>query len=190
VQVRLNYYEIILFVIFIYKHSGILLSLALWLKKASETVEPFKIEPIYLKHGNQGQAPDLRHWQIPFGRRFRSLKLWFVMRTYGLEKLQAFIRSQIQLAHDFEKIVNQDPRFEVVTEVLMGLVCFRMKALNQDNEQLLKEINSRGKIHMVPTILQGTYVIRFAICSRFTNLEDVKFAWKEIQEVALQILTK
>lgn len=117
------------------------------------------------------------------------------MRIYGLEKLQEFIRSQIQLAHDFEQLVTQDDRFEVVTEVIMGLVCFRIKQgqlptaehANKLNERLLKEINGRGKIHMVPTMLNGVYVLRFAICSRFTNKEDVKFAWKEIQEIATNI---
>lgn len=85
---------------------------------------------------------------------------------------------------------EQDNRFEVVTPVTMGLVCFRLKGKqNSDNELLLKEINARGRIHMVPTMLQGQYVLRFAICSRFTNLEDVRYAWKEIQDIASKILT-
>lgn len=68
-----------------------------------------------------------KHWQIPLGRRFRSLKLWFVLRLYGVENLQKFIRSHVAQAHEFEALVLSDPRFEIVGEVLMGLVCFRLK---------------------------------------------------------------
>lgn len=157
---------------------------ALWLKNASETVEPFKVEPLYLRHNNTA-APDLRHWQIPFGRRFRSLKLWFVMRTYGIEKLQEYIRGQIQLAVKFEETLRLNAKFEIVTPTIMALVCFRLKdKTNDENKRLLEEINSRGRIHMVPTQLNGKFVIRFAICSRFTTGDDVDFAINEIVEVS------
>lgn len=69
----------------------------------------------------------MQHWQIPLGRRFRALKMWFVMRLYGAENLRAHIRKQIGLAHQFEQLVQSDKRFEIVAEVLMGLVCFRLK---------------------------------------------------------------
>jgi len=91
-----------------------------------------------------GLAPDYRHWQIPLGRRFRALKLWFVLRLYGLENLQAHIRKHISLAHYFENLVRKDDRFEITEEVIMGLVCFRMKGSNEINEVLLKKINGRG----------------------------------------------
>jgi aromatic-L-amino-acid decarboxylase len=68
-----------------------------------------------------------QHWQIPLGRRFRSLKLWFVFRIYGVEGLQHYIRNSIRLAHIFENYVKSDDRFEIVTEVIMGIVCFRLK---------------------------------------------------------------
>lgn len=68
-----------------------------------------------------------QHWQIPLGRRFRSLKMWFVLRLYGVEGLQAHIRKQVNLAKLFGKLVEEDPRFEIVTPVTMGLVCFRLK---------------------------------------------------------------
>lgn len=69
----------------------------------------------------------LQHWQIPLGRRFRALKLWFVLRLYGVRNLQAFIRKHVALAHEFEELVRQDDRFEIVSEVVLGLVCFRVK---------------------------------------------------------------
>jgi hypothetical protein len=68
-----------------------------------------------------------QHWQIPLGRRFRALKLWFVLRLYGVRNLQAFIRKHVALAHEFEELVRKDSRFEIVSEVLLGLVCFRLK---------------------------------------------------------------
>lgn len=77
-----------------------------------------------------------QHWQIPLGRRFRSLKLWFVLRLYGIENLQKHIRKQINLAHEFENLVKKDERFEIIGEVTMGLVCFRLKVSNFQNISL------------------------------------------------------
>ncbi|CAG0925654.1 unnamed protein product, partial [Notodromas monacha] len=71
---------------------------ALWLKNSSEIVDAFNVDPIYLKHDQQGLVPDYRHWQIPLGRRFRSLKLWFVLRLYGAKQIRAHLRKQIALA--------------------------------------------------------------------------------------------
>jgi hypothetical protein len=68
----------------------------------------------------------LQHWQIPLGRRFRSLKLWTVLRSYGVLGLQDYIRSQVALARDFEALVRNDDRFHIVTEAVLGLVCFRL----------------------------------------------------------------
>lgn len=68
-----------------------------------------------------------QHWQIPLGRRFRALKLWFVLRLYGIENLQKHIRKHISLAHEFENYLLSDDRFEVFYKVIMGLVCFRLK---------------------------------------------------------------
>nr|CAD7405943.1 unnamed protein product [Timema cristinae] len=101
---------------------------AMWLKDPMDVVNSFNVDPLYLKHDHQGDAPDYRHWQIPLGRRFRALKLWFVLRLYGVEGLQKHIRSQIALAHEFADLVSSDPAFELVTEVSMGLVCFRLKS--------------------------------------------------------------
>ena len=98
------------------------------------------------------------------GRRFRALKLWFVLRLYGVENLQKHIRTQIALAHEFEEFLKNDrkKRFEIVAEVVMGLVCFRLKeSTNELNEKLLMRINSRGKIHLVPSKIKDTYFIRY-----------------------------
>lgn len=148
----------------------------------------FNVDPLYLKHEQQGAAPDYRHWQIPLGRRFRSLKLWFVLRLYGIENLQAHIRKHVALAHHFEALVRGDDRFEITEEVIVGLVCFRLKGSNEINEKLLKTINGRGLIHMVPSKIRDVYFLRMAICSRYTEKEDVELSWKEVKETADEIL--
>nr|CAD7267969.1 unnamed protein product [Timema shepardi] len=161
---------------------------AMWLKDPMDVVNSFNVDPLYLKHDHQGDAPDYRHWQIPLGRRFRALKLWFVLRLYGVEGLQKHIRSQIALAHEFEDLVGEDDRFEIITEVVLGLVCFRLKGSNERNESLLKKINGHGTIHLVPSKVRDTYFLRLAVCSRFTESEDIRLAWREIRTLAEDVL--
>ncbi|XP_070532509.1 aromatic-L-amino-acid decarboxylase-like [Ptychodera flava] len=160
----------------------------LWIKDRADIEDAFNMDPLYLKHENQAKVTDFRHWQIPLGRRFRSLKLWFVLRMFGIKQLQEGIRRQIQLAHEFEDLVKTDPRFEIVTEVIMGLVCFRVKGSNEINERLLKKTNESGKIHIVPSKLRDTYILRFAVCAASTTSKDVQYAWEVIQNLASEVL--
>ncbi|CAH1134029.1 unnamed protein product [Ceutorhynchus assimilis] len=161
---------------------------AMWLKDPTWLVNAFNVDPLYLKHDQQGSAPDYRHWQIPLGRRFRALKLWFVLRLYGIEHLQAHIRKHIALAHYFENLVRGDHRFEITEEVLMGLVCFRLRGSNDVSEALLKRINGRGVIHLVPSKIRDVYFLRLAICSRYTEERDIDVSWKEVKEAADEVL--
>lgn len=155
---------------------------AMWFKNCNEVVDAFNVDPLYLKHDRQGQMPDYRHWQIPLGRRFRSLKLWFVMRLYGKKLLQEFIRKQVALAHQFEDYVKADPLFELTLPVTLGLVCFRLKKSNETNEALLKAINAGGVIHLVPAKIKDVFFLRFTICSAFTESHDVEKAWREVKK--------
>ncbi|KAM4856735.1 aromatic-L-amino-acid decarboxylase [Urocitellus parryii] len=163
---------------------------AMWVKKRTDLTGAFKLDPVYLKHSHQdsGLITDYRHWQIPLGRRFRSLKLWFVFRMLGVKGLQAHIRKHVQLAHMFESLVLQDSRFEICAEVTMGLVCFRIKGSNQLNEALLQRINNARKIHLVPCHLRDKFVLRFAICSRMVESAHVQFAWEHIRELGEEVL--
>lgn len=163
---------------------------AMWLKDPTWLVNAFNVDPLYLKHDQQGSAPDYRHWQIPLGRRFRALKLWFVLRLHGIENIQTHIRKQIALAHRFEDFVRGDDRFEITAEVIMGLVCFRLKGSNERNEALLKRLNGRGVIHLVPSKIKDCYFLRLAICSRFTEPADIDLSWKEVRETAEEILAQ
>ncbi|XP_050444259.1 aromatic-L-amino-acid decarboxylase-like [Adelges cooleyi] len=156
---------------------------ALWVKNATHLVNAFNVERVYLNHSYQSedpQIPDFRHWQIPLGRRFRALKVWFVMRLYGVEGLQAHIKKQVQLAELFGQLVEQDRRFEVVTPVTMGLVCFRLKGDNVWTKKLYDSLMSRRQIYLVTASVRSQLVIRFVVCSRLTEQKDVEFAWNEI----------
>ena len=162
----------------------------MWVKNANELVDAFNVDPLYLKHEYQGQIPDYRHWHIPLGRRFRSLKMWFVMRLYGQEGLRSHIREQIALAHEFEEKIENDGRFEISMPVTMGLVCFRLKGSNEINEVLNKRINDVAKIHVTPSKVGDLYILRLAICSRFTRSEDMEFAYKNICDLAEEVLSE
>ncbi|XP_043318453.1 aromatic-L-amino-acid decarboxylase isoform X5 [Cervus canadensis] len=163
---------------------------AMWVKKRTDLTGAFRLDPVYLRHSHQdsGLITDYRHWQLPLGRRFRSLKMWFVFRMYGVKGLQAYIRKHVQLSHAFEALVRQDTRFEICAEVTLGLVCFRLKGSNKLNEALLESINSAKKIHLVPCSLRDQFVLRFAICSRTVELAHVQRAWEHIQEMAAKVL--
>uniref|UniRef100_A0A8C7XF38 Aromatic-L-amino-acid decarboxylase n=1 Tax=Oryzias sinensis TaxID=183150 RepID=A0A8C7XF38_9TELE len=163
---------------------------AMWVKKRTDIIGAFKMEPLYLKHENQesGLVTDYRHWQIPLGRRFRSLKMWFVFRMYGLQGLQAHIRKQVGLAKEFESLVRADKRFEICAPVVMGLVCFRLKGTNELNQSLLKKITKSREIHLVPCQLSGSFVLRLAICSRSTEFRHIQQAWQHITQLAFELL--
>nr|BBI36959.1 dopa decarboxylase [Polymixia japonica] len=162
----------------------------MWVKKRSDLIGAFKMDPLYLTHENQesGLVTDYRHWQIPLGRRFRSLKMWFVFRMYGLTGLQAHIRKQVGLAKEFESLVRADKRFEICAEVIMGLVCFRLKGSNKLNEVLLKNINHTRRIHLVPCQLSGRFVLRFAVCARTTESRHIQEAWQLITQLTYELL--
>ncbi|XP_033983162.1 aromatic-L-amino-acid decarboxylase-like [Trematomus bernacchii] len=163
---------------------------AMWVKKRESIIGAFKVEPLYLKHENQesGVITDYRHWQIPLGRRFRSLKMWFVFRLYGLQGLQDHIRKQVALAKEFESLVRADNRFEICAKVVMGLVCFRLKGSNGLSELLLKRINKSREIHLVPCQLSARFVLRFAICARSTESRHIQHAWKHITKLTSEML--
>ena len=111
-----------------------------------------------------------------------------MLRIYGVENLQRYIRNHVAQAHEFEALVLSDPRFEIVAEVILGLVCFRLKGSNDINETLLKKINGAGNIHLVPSKINDMYFLRFAVCSRYSESKDIQNSWKEIKLRADEVL--
>lgn len=160
----------------------------LWVKCRVKLTSALVVDPLYLQHANSDEAIDYRHWGIPLSRRFRSLKLWFVIRKYGLSGLQKYIRNHIKLAKYFESLVKKDNRFEVLNDVRLGLVCFRLVTNDNMNQTLLANINASGKLHMIPSMVKNKYVIRFCVNAEHATQEDVEQAWRIITEHGSELL--
>jgi aromatic-L-amino-acid decarboxylase len=144
------------------------------------------ILPEYLRNQatESGAVIDYRDWHIPLGRRFRALKLWFVIRHYGVDGLQHHIRRHIQLAQEFASWVDQDDQFELVVPPPLNLVCFRHRGGDRTSQKLLDRLNTSGDIYMTHTRLSDHYVIRFCVGQTYTERRHVEQAWQRIQEVA------
>ncbi|XP_030761588.1 aromatic-L-amino-acid decarboxylase [Sitophilus oryzae] len=160
----------------------------MWVRDRIRLTSALVVDPLYLQHGYSDATIDYRHWGVPLSRRFRSLKLWFVLRCFGISGLQKYIRLHIRLAKRFESHVLSDKRFEICNEVKLGLVCFRLKGPDKLNEKLLSNINASGKIHMVPANVNDKYVIRFCVVSYNATDADIDHAWKVICEFSEDLL--
>lgn len=152
-------------------------------------IRSLSILPEYLRNQatESGSVFDYRDWQIPLGRRFRSLKLWFVIRHYGVEGLQHHIRYHVQLAQEFLSWVQQDERFEVAAPAPLNLVCFRFRGSDEQNQHLLNNLNQRGDLYLTHTRLADRFVLRFCVGQTNTEKRHVEGAWQRIQEEAARI---
>lgn len=148
-------------------------------------IRALTVLPEYLRNdaSASGQAIDYRDWQIPLGRRFRALKLWFVLRSYGVRGLQTFIRQHVELAGEFERWVAADERFELVVPRSLNLICFRLRGADQDNQALLKRLNDSGRLFMSHTVIRGRFTLRFCIGQTDTTREHVEAAWHLISSL-------
>lgn len=160
-----------------------------WVANRNELIHTFSILPEYLRNKatESGAVFDYRDWHIQLGRRFRALKLWFVIRHYGIEGLQHHIREHIRLAQKFKQWVIDSDDFELIVEPLMNLVCFRHKAGDNFNLQLMNTINENGKIYFTHTKLNNQVVLRMNIGQTHTEPRHVEAAWKIIQKTAKEI---
>jgi aromatic-L-amino-acid decarboxylase len=163
---------------------------AYYVKDAGALVRTFEILPEYLKTGVDAKVKNYRDWGIPLGRRFRALKLWFVVRSYGIEGLQAMVREHLRLAGLVRDWVEADSRFELLAPVDLGLVCFRLNdgreegALNALNQALLDRINGTGRVFLSHTTLRGKFTIRLVVGQRTTEERHVREAWDIIDSAA------
>jgi aromatic-L-amino-acid decarboxylase len=146
--------------------------------------------PEYLR--NQGSGSDAafeyRNWHVPLGRRFRALKLWFVIQHYGVEGLQFHVRRHVELAQTFLSCVRKDSRFELMAPAPLNLICFRLKGGDELNEDLLRRLNRSGKLYLSHTRLNGKYTIRFCVAQTRTELPHVEAAWGAIRKEADELL--
>ncbi|EGT59616.1 hypothetical protein CAEBREN_09476 [Caenorhabditis brenneri] len=160
----------------------------MWVRDRFKLTQALVVDPLYLQHSWMDKSIDYRHWGIPLSRRFRSLKLWFVIRMYGIDGLQKYIREHVRLAKKMEALLRADPKFEIVNEVIMGLVCFRMKGDDELNQTLLTRLNASGRIHMVPASLGDRFVIRFCVCAENATDKDIEVAYEIISQATQHVL--
>lgn len=167
---------------------------AYFVKDAEALVNTFAILPEYLKTKTDGQVSNHCDWGIQLGRRFRALKLWFVMRYYGLEGLQNKLRTDIGNAEWLASQIREHPNFEMVVPRQLNLVCFRFhipekssKSLNQMNETLLHQLNATGKLYLTHTKVRDQFTLRMCIGQTNTKKQHVEQAWDLIKQHGGQI---
>jgi len=163
---------------------------AYFVRDPGTLLRPFEIHPEYLKTGLDPWVKNYRDWGIQLGRRFRALKLWFVIRSYGLAGLRAFVREHQRLARELRGWIEAEPGFEVLAPSPFGLVCFRLndgrgeEELNRLNRALLDEINRSSRVFLTHTALGGRFALRLVVGARLTGERHVRQAWDIIRAAA------
>ena len=148
--------------------------------------DALSITPEYLRNSasESGEVVDYRDWQVSLGRRFRALKLWFVLRHYGLEGLRAHIRRHIAWAAELTEWVEADARFELAAPTVVSLVCFRHTDGNKASQRVLEAVNQSGRAYLTSTTLEGQLILRVAIGSPQTERRHIEDLWNLIQSAA------
>ena len=159
---------------------------AFWVADRAELIQALSVLPEFLRNAatESGAVIDYRDWQVPLGRRFRALKLWFVLRWYGVEGLRAHIRTGVAAAQEFALWVRQDDRFEIVARHPLSLVCFRLRTSDDANAELVRRLNGSGALYLTHTKVRDQYALRLAVGAPQTTMEHVANAWRLIQETA------
>jgi aromatic-L-amino-acid decarboxylase len=167
---------------------------AYFVRDAGALIKTFEILPEYLKTRTRGKVNDYRDWGVPLGRRFRALKLWSVIRTYGTEGLQEKVRYHIHIASELKKMISEESDFEILAPVIISVVCFRYRPqgyseeeINNLNEKLNHQLNDTGKLYLSHTVLNGRYTLRMVTAQTNVRLEHVERAWKLIRAMARKL---
>jgi aromatic-L-amino-acid decarboxylase len=153
-----------------------------------QLIRTLSVLPEYLRNQatESGAVIDYRDWHIPLGRRFRALKLWFVIRSFGVEGLRERVRRHVELAHEFVEWLRADGRFDVVAPVPLNLVCFRHPGGDEINQRILDRLNASGRLYLTHTRLNGKLTLRLCIAQTNTERRHVEAAWRQIQAAADQ----
>jgi aromatic-L-amino-acid decarboxylase len=163
---------------------------AYFVRDVETLLRTFTITPEFLRTAHDADVANFRDWGIQLGRRFRALKLWFVIRSYGVEGLRAMVRRHVALAGEFAEWVSTAPDFELLAPAPLGLVCFRYRPagasandprLDSLNRELLARVNATGRVFLTHTTLGGRYTIRLAVGQRCTEREHVAEAWQLVR---------
>lgn len=172
-----------------------------FVRSRSALTNALSVTPEYLRNAasDAGGVIDYRDWQIPLGRRFRALKLWFVIRHFGVEGLQAYIREHVRLGELFESLVRSDARFEIVAPRTLNLVCFRLKPHESEtpaetdhrNRELMQRLNASGALFLTHATLPKSHpagprlFLRIVLGSTSTKDHHAHQAWQNIQAASL-----
>ena len=151
-------------------------------------LDALSILPEYLRNtaSESGAVIDYRDWQVPLGRRFRALKLWFVLRHYGASGLRAHIRGHVAAAQEFAAWVGAHPDFELAAPVPLSLVCFRHLGGDEVNRAILERCNAGGALYLTHTVVDHRFTLRLAVGSARTERHHVEAAWDHIRRAAEQ----
>lgn len=170
---------------------------AYFVKDKKALLRTFSVSPEYLRTKEDEQVNNYRDWGIPLGRRFRALKLWFVIRSFGVEGLRQKIRLHLQLAQWFKERVLRASIFELCAPVPLNTICFRVSPTNKNkldldalNKELLESVNATGKIYITHTMLQRRYVLRMVIGQTEVAQRHVEKAWKLLHSTAEELLSR
>ena len=169
---------------------------AYFVKDASLLIKTFEILPEYLKTRTRGKVNDYRDWGVPLGRRFRALKLWSVIRTYGVDGLMEKVRNHIGIAAKLSEMISKEADFEILAPVVICVVCFRYipagyneNQINDLNEKLNHQLNDSGKLYLSHTVLNGRYTLRMVTAQTNVTIGHVQNAWRLIKESARSLIS-
>ncbi len=161
---------------------------AYFVRDRQALLRSFSASAEILRTAHDREVVNYRDWGIQLGRRFRALKLWFVIRSYGVEGLQAMLREHIRLGKLFAGWIDAHPDFERIGDASLATVCFRLRGVTDEpdrtNRQLLERLNRGGKLFLTGTVLNGHYVLRLSLGHLNTTEADVRSAWELIQQAA------
>jgi len=142
--------------------------------------------PEYLRNEatESGRVIDYRDWQVPLGRRFRSLKLWFVLRYHGAEGLRAMVREHVAMTQELAQWIDDDPRFTICAPHPLNLVCFRHTAGDEASRAIMDTVNQSGELYLTHCKLDGGFTLRMCVGQADTTRAHVRRAWQRICEAA------
>lgn len=167
---------------------------AYFIKDKEQLIRTFEILPEYLKTNSRGEVNDYRDWGIALGRRFRALKLWFVMRYFGKQKLINMVENHIELAEKFKEWVESEKDFEIVAPVKFALICLRyapksktLKQQNDLNKKIIEKINNEGSSYLTHTILNGKYTIRVVCSHSYIEEKHLQKTWLLIKKYSEEL---
>ncbi len=162
---------------------------AFWVRDRAALVRTLSVLPEYLRNAAtaSGAVIDYRDWHIPLGRRFRALKLWFVIRHYGAAGLRRQVRDHVAWAQRFAARVAADADFELVVPAPLNLVCFRHRGGDAVNQQIMDTLNASGRLYLTHTRIGGRLALRLCVGGTQTRARHVEAAWDAIGAAAAAI---